>query len=67
MTMTPKNHMFSGSETISIFEFSSRFVNEVKIIKMTEQQSFIALPQILENPSECKFRATFLLAPVMVG
>lgn len=56
MTITLKNHMFSGADQIRVCIFLSFILNESGTLNMREAQAFIGLPHFLEDPAESQFK-----------
>lgn len=50
------NHVFDGNDTVKIFEFLTRFLNEAEVLNISQPQAFIAIPRFLADRSETQFR-----------
>lgn len=58
LDLTFKEHKFSGSDPILVFDFLTRIVEEADMLGMTEGQLFVLLPHMLTGEASSQFRVT---------
>ena len=58
LQISMKDYIFSGSNSVEVLRFLTRFVEEADTLRKTEAQALVVLPKLMKGTADTRFRAS---------